>query len=633
MTTSEALAADGGAALRHLPPALAAFSEIWLFDFEFIPKPGEHVDVVCLVAHELRSGRTLRLWRDQLTETPPYRVDDGALFVCFVASAECSCHLALGWPLPAQVLDLSPEFRSITSGVDLPGDPADKKGKGKKGLIAALRYYGLETVGAKYKDAMQKRVLEGWPFTDKEREQILKYCESDVVALQRLLPKMLPSIDLPIALYRSEFSGPVSALMEFRGVPIDMEVFGKLQDKRTWTAVRDAMVPAVDAQYGFFERDRAGGWAFRMKNFEAYLKVRGIEWPRLESGLPDLKQKTLDNMTKVYPELEAFRQLRYTRNKMKKIGLTVGRDGRNRTVLWPFVSKTARTQPKAAEWIFSPAVWLRSLIKPEPGTAVAYIDYSSMEFMIAAALSDGHCLSTNAMLELYRSCDPYLNFSKSVGAVPKRETRETPWVEDARDKYKVMLLAVQYGMSYLGLAARLGVSQFEAYEMLNQHKGLFVQYWRWSEDWTQAALQSGKMWTALGWTHRTGVVEFNTRSIQNWPIQSTGSEVLRVACIMATRRGIRLLAPVHDAVLIEAPIDRIEADVALMQEIMRRASRVVLGCATDGQPHEIRTEAKIISYPNRYTDKRGMEVWEKVLELLDDRGCDEDEKENCRKTA
>jgi hypothetical protein len=54
---------------------------------------------------------------------------------------------------------------------------------------------------------------------------------------------------------------------------------------------------------------------------------------------------------------------------------------------------------------------------------------------------------------------------------------------------------------------------------------------------------------------------------------------------------------VHDAVLIEAPIERIEADVALMQEIMRRASRVVLGA------HELRTDAKIIRYPDRYTDR------------------------------
>jgi hypothetical protein len=77
-------------------------------------------------------------------------------------------------------------------------------------------------------------------------------------------------------------------------------------------------------------------------------------------------------MSKGRPQLEDLRQLRHVRDKMRKIKLAVGGDGRNRTVLWPFKAKTSRTQPKASLWIFSPAVWLRSLIKPEPGWAVAY---------------------------------------------------------------------------------------------------------------------------------------------------------------------------------------------------------------------------------------------------------------------
>ena len=85
-------------------------------------------------------------------------------------------------------------------------------------------------------------------------------------------------------------------------------------------------------------------------------------------------------MAKAYPQIEPLRQLRYIRDKLRSIQLSVGRDGRNRTVLWPFSSKTSRTQPKAKHWIFSPSVWLRFLIKPEPGKALAYIDYSSMEF-------------------------------------------------------------------------------------------------------------------------------------------------------------------------------------------------------------------------------------------------------------
>jgi hypothetical protein len=84
---------------------------------------------------------------------------------------------------------------------------------------------------------------------------------------------------------------------------------------------------------------------------------------------------------------------------------------------------------------------------------------------------------------------------------------------------------------------------------------------------------------------------------------------------MAERHGIELCGPVHDAVLIEAPDERIEADVALMRKIMRRASRIVLNATADG-PYELRTDATIVRYPERYSDKRGVKTWATVLDLL-----------------
>jgi hypothetical protein len=581
-------------------PTELPFREVWLHDFEFIAQPGERPDVVCLAAHELCSGQTLRLWRDQLDTLPPYRTDRDVLFINFVANAECACHLALDWPLPAKVLDLSPVFRNITNGRTTPEG---------KGLLGALRYYGLDTIGTKQKDAMRERIMKGWPFSPEEQQKILNYCYSDIDALLRLLPKILadPDFDLAVALHHGEFAA-VSALMEHRGVPIDMDVFAKLANDHTWRAVRDAMVPAIDAQYGVYIRNAAGDWTFSTERFAAYLARQDIGWPLLDSGKLNMKRKTFEDMSKGWPQLEDLRQLRHTRDKMRKVKLAVGADARNRTVLWPFKAKTSRSQPKASQWIFSPAVWFRSLIKPEPGMAVAYVDYSSMEFLIAASLSDGHCGPANTMLEMYQSGDPYLSFAKRVGAVPSTATKQSH--AEVRDKYKVMLLAVQYGMSTETLAARLGVSSFEAHQMLMQHRELFAQYWRWSDDWVQHALQTGVMRTAFGWRCRTGITEFNERSIRNWPVQATGADILRVACILATRHGIRLLAPVHDAVLIESPIKKIKSDVALMREFMRRASRLVLNT------HELRTDVKIVCYPDRYSDKRGDKFWAEVTELL-----------------
>ena len=234
-------------------------------------------------------------------------------------------------------------------------------------------------------------------------------------------------ISLGVALYHGEFAA-VSAVMEHHGVPIDMEIFQQLADKDVWRAVRDEMVPASTRSTASMSgATTVPTGSSSSEIWIAYLEREGIydAWPRLASGALDMRRKTFEDMTKGFPQLEALRQLRHARDKMRRIKLAVGHDARNRTVLWPFKSKTGRTQPKASTWIFSPAVWLRSLIKPEPGMAVAYVDYSSMEFLIAASLSDGHCGPVNNMLDMYRTGDPYLSFAKSVGAVPQSATKKS----------------------------------------------------------------------------------------------------------------------------------------------------------------------------------------------------------------
>lgn len=62
-------------------------------DFEFMAAPGERPLPVCLVGRELKSERTIRLWRDQFGPVPPYPTDADSLFVAYYASAELGCHL------------------------------------------------------------------------------------------------------------------------------------------------------------------------------------------------------------------------------------------------------------------------------------------------------------------------------------------------------------------------------------------------------------------------------------------------------------------------------------------------------------------------------------------------------------
>ena len=82
--------------------ALSSFSEIWFADFEFQAPPGERPWPVCMVAREMRSGRLIRLWRDELMSLrrPPFDCGPESLFVAYFASAELGCFLALGWLMP-----------------------------------------------------------------------------------------------------------------------------------------------------------------------------------------------------------------------------------------------------------------------------------------------------------------------------------------------------------------------------------------------------------------------------------------------------------------------------------------------------------------------------------------------------
>ena len=52
--------------------------------------------------------------------------------------------------------------------------------------------------------------------------------------------------------------------------------------------------------------------------------ARASHWPLLESGKLNMRRKTFEDMTKGCPQLEELRQLRYARDKMRKVKLAVG---------------------------------------------------------------------------------------------------------------------------------------------------------------------------------------------------------------------------------------------------------------------------------------------------------------------
>jgi DNA polymerase I len=555
------------------------------FEFEFGGHAGNRPCPVCMVGKDLRTGQTWRLWRGEFDSMPPFPIGADALFIAYYASAELGCFRSIGWPMPANVLDLFVEFRNRTNGVTTPAG---------SGLVGALTYFRLDNIGAVEKDDMRSLVLRGGPWNSDERTAILNYCSGDVAALERLLPAMLPRIDLPRALLRGRYMAAAAA-MEHNGTPIDTETLGLL--RLYWTDIQDDLIAEIDADYGVFD-----GRTFKAGRWENYLVTHDIPWPRLESGRLDLSDNAFRQMAKAYPQVSPMRELRSALSELRLNDLAVGQDGRNRTILSAFRSRTGRNQPSNTRFIFGPSVWLRSLIKPPPGDGVAYIDWSQQEFGIAAALSGDH-----AMQDAYQSGDPYLAFAKQAGAVREDATKETHG--PTRELFKQCALAVQYGMEAESLTARIGQPPVVARNLLRAHRETYRNFWRWSDAAIDHAMLTSTLHTVFGWCIHVDENP-NPRSLRNFPMQANGAEMLRVACCLATERNIEVCAPVHDAVLICSPLDQLEDNIAYMRVAMAEASKIVLA------GFELRTDAMRIRYPDRYHDPRGTEMWNRVIELV-----------------
>lgn len=566
----------------------ATYARVWCVDFEFSHKPGGLPEPLCLVAREVRTQELIRVWLADKLQPRPITFGQGDLLVAYYASAEVGCFLELGWPVPP-ILDLYAEFRWLTCGTALPHGG---------GLLGAMLFHGLPAMAVSHKGEMRELALRGGPYSESEKIALLDYCQSDVDGLALLLKEMAPKLDWPRAVgIRGAYTKAV-ARMERVGIPIDCPTWKLLS--KNWEELKTLLIQSVDPGGEVYEF-KNNHFTFRRDRFALLLRRLGLPWPKSALGKLQLDDETFKDMARCHGgRIVDFRELRKALSELRLNSLEVGPDGRNRCMLSPFSSKTGRNQPSNSKLIFGASSWLRGLIKPKRGRALAYVDWSQQEFGIAAYLS-----GDTSMRAAYLSGDPYLEFAKQAGAAPPDATKETHG--GIRQQYKTCVLGVQYGMGPEGLGLRLGLGECHGNHLLKMHRRTYPSFWKWSDNVEAWGLLRGELEAPFGWRcffHKSP----NPRAIRNWPMQATGAEMMRVAAIYATKAGLAVCCPVHDAFLIEASTKDIGGDVCLMQEAMLKASEATL----PGFP--LRSEAKVVRYPERFG--AGAPMWDRVMGLL-----------------
>jgi hypothetical protein len=550
---------------------------IWHVDFEFSTNAdGSLKSPFLMAAHHHVTGQTITLWGDELTSrsTPPLPVDRRTIVVCHYCPAEASCFDWLGWPRP-HFVDTAVEFRLSVAyanhreeiamrkryGNLFKDDPRQQRILKLNGMARALGIKPLYDDEEKH--SLQLLAATGGPFTEEEKSRLIAYCVSDVLMTRLCLPHLIRHPrDWARSVLRAGFV-LISKEARTKGVPVAVESFQGLIEHKDELRRR---VIATEDRWGLYVDG-----SFSNKAFIRWLNDRAIAWPTFEdSGQPDLRESTFRDMAKFDPTIAEISRLRGVVKVFRGNSLMVDDDGRTRVDLNPFGSKTGRSQPPGSKCLFLMPKFMRKLVSPPPGLAIVQADYSQQEILIAAVLS-----GDRALLETYMEGDSYVGLGKQLRMIPVDGTKRTHPVE--RQKCKPLLLGLLYRMTPVGLAARAGISRREAESLHQRLRWTFADYFHWSAMTVATSRAGTPLATPHGWLLWPRYYADNSRTRTNFPIQSTGGDVLRAACLLAADRGLEILMTLHDSILIQTPDRLAEASAATLKGAMLEAAVLVLG--------------------------------------------------------
>jgi hypothetical protein len=562
------IVARSGAVIRR---PISSFKEIVVVDFEYYTGDGtEPIWPHCMVFHELKSGRTGKYDRQQLLSItkPPFDIGNNTLYVGYALAAEMSCHLVLGWKRPCNMLDLFAEHRAETNGVIKPDRFR------KNNMIVACQMRGISTIDPTRKKALQEMAAKRKDLTSEEMTELIEYCLSDVMTTVALLERMDGTIDLVPALQRGRYGWPVASI-QATGVPMDAPHLTRLAHH--WDDVRQLLVADLDV-LGFYEGDE-----FRRKKCLQWMAENNIPCPiDPGSGQPTLDETALRDLAALYPVMRPLAHLHALMGQLRSINITIGADGMNRFAVLPFNTVTGRNSPSNSHCIFLASKWLRHFVQCPPGRVLIYFDWSSQEYVIAAALSD----CPQLLEDCAPGIDPYIRFGQRARILPDGDTKYLKKLYPLeRKRLKVTALATIYCGRAKSTAQRLGIPVWQAELMLANHARIYPELYEWQARYVSGGLACGLVWTPLRWPM---AVNSSTKitTLYNFPCQSLGAEMMRWAAIRLIDAGHQICCPVHDAFLVVAPLEKATETIADVTEIMEDVALKLCGypIKVDHQP-------------------------------------------------
>jgi DNA polymerase family A len=513
------------------------------------------------------------------------------------------------------IFDLHTAYLAATN-ILLPYNPDEKRTKQRKRLSDACRAYGIPGWENIDKEEIAKAIGEG-RWREYGQSVVFNYCEEDVRKSVELLRAqlrdrcgmfgriLLPAADVDRVLHWSNYSAKAVAQIQARGMPVDIALWNLVQENKK--AVITELLRRFDPSHGsddpIYNAD--GEWSY--SRFEQHLVRTGVTaWPRLDSGALDTDSDAFRLMYHV-PGIEGLHALRDSLRVIVGAKLPIGRDGRNRPSLFPFGTATGRNAHSKS--LFNAHASMRSFMVFPADKIGVYLDWRTQEVGVAAALS-----GDLALIESYRSGDVYHSLALLCGLTTDTDTaRWKRECSDVRQRMKALQLGILYGMGVPALARGLQRHPVIASDFIERHKRRYPRFWWWRESQAMVAMLERRTESVFGWPLRISTSP-NKRTLYNFPMQSGGAEMLRLAADRLCEAGIVPNMLIHDGVLLE--LDRAE-QIEHAKEIMRQAGRDVCNGLEIGADEDQRLVGGA-----RYQDKRPMakKMWGTMMDALENVG-------------
>jgi DNA polymerase I len=170
-------------------------------------------------------------------------------------------------------------------------------------------------------------------------------------------------------------------------------------------------------------------------------------------------------------------------------------------------------------------------------------------------------------------------------------------------------------MSKYGAAAASGKSLLWAADVLGRHRHAYAVFAQWQQKVADQAMVDERIESPLGWPMAVHAGT-SKRTLLNFPEQAGGADMMRLAAIAAHEAGIEVIAPVHDAFWIMAPLAELNDAIATMSGIMTRAGRAVAGGIEIAVEVSATVRAPQCLGDVRKADAKGQALWNEIKGLL-----------------